>query len=83
MSHWPAEIEGSIALSLLLNFSPLQFDDAEIEAGTFAYGELVLKDLRREHWATHVFRRDGADQIVASPVVENAARLGTGTKTIR
>jgi Piwi domain len=73
-------------LSLLLNFSPIQFDDAEIEVGLFSYdadGEQVLKQLRQQHWSTHVFRRDGPDQIVAVPVVADAAYLGQGTKKIR
>jgi hypothetical protein len=73
-------------LSLLLNFSPIQFDDAEIEVGLFSYGadgEQVLKQLRQQHWSTHVFRRDGPDQIVAVPVVADAAHLGQGTKRIR
>lgn len=72
-------------MSLLLNFSPLEFDDAEIEAGLFSYGpdgEEVLKQLRQQNWATHVFRRDGPDQIIAVPVTADAQKLGEGTKKI-
>lgn len=72
-------------MSLLLNFSPLEFKDAEIEAGLFPYGangEERLRKLRQEHWATHVFRRDGPDQIVAVPVAADAPALGEGTKKI-
>jgi hypothetical protein len=73
-------------MTLLLNFSPIEFEDAEIEAGLFPYGadgEQVLKKQRQANWATHVFRRDGPDQIVAVPVVADAPTLGEGTKTIR
>lgn len=77
---------GSSTGGLLLNFSPIEFDDAEVDAGLLPYctdGEEVLKKLRQEHWATHVFRRDGADQIVAVPVAADAPKLGEGTKKIR
>ena len=73
-------------MSLLLNFSPIEFADAEIEAGLFPYGadgEQVLKQLRQQNWATHVFRRDGPDQIVAVQVAADAQKLGEGTKKIR
>ena len=76
----------SSAAGLLLNFSPLQFDDAEVDAGVFPYGadgDEVLKKLRQEHWATHVFRRDGPDEIVAVPVTADAPKLGNGSKKIR
>jgi len=71
---------------LLLNFSPLQFDDAEVNAGVFPYGadgEEVLKKLRQEHWATHVFRRDGPNEIAAVPVTAGAPKLGSGSRKIR
>lgn len=67
----------SSAAGLLLNFSPLEFDDAEVDAGLFPYGtdgDEVLKKLRQEHWATHVFRRDGPNEIVAVPVTADALR---------
>jgi hypothetical protein len=73
-------------LSLLLNFSPIEFADAEIEVGLFPYGtdgEQVLKHLREQNWATHVFRRDGPDAIIAVPVAAGAQKLGPKTKTIR
>jgi hypothetical protein len=73
-------------LSLLLNFSPIEIDDAQIGVGTFPYGpdgEQALKALRQEHWKTHVFRRDGAAEIVAVGVTADAPKLGTGTRTIR
>jgi Piwi domain len=76
----------SATVGLLLNFSPIEFDDTEIETGVLAYGadgEEVLKKLRQEHWATHVFRRNGADEIVAVPVVAAAPKLGIAQKKIR
>jgi len=73
-------------VSLLLNFSPVEFADAEIEVGVFPYdadGEEVLKKLREENLATHVFRRDGPDEIVAVPVAADAPKLGQGARKIR
>ncbi len=73
-------------MSFLLNFSPIRFDDADVDAGLFAYGadgEKALKKLRQEHWSTHVFRRDGPDQIVAVPVIAQAPTLGNGKRKIR
>lgn len=73
-------------MSLTLNFSPILFEDAEIEAGVFPYsatGDHTVDELRRAHWATHVFRRDGASEIVAVPIAANAPALGERTKRIR
>jgi hypothetical protein len=66
-------------VSLILNFSPIQFDDHEISAGRLPYGndgEQVLEQLRIDHYTTHVFRRDGPDGILAVPVVSDAPLLG-------
>lgn len=71
---------------LVLNFSPLEFDDTEVDAGVYSYGpsgKELLKKLRKEHWATHVFRRDGPDEIVAVPVKADAPKLGTKVRKIR
>jgi hypothetical protein len=76
----------SPAAGLLLNFSPLEFDDAEVDAGVFSYGtdgDEVLRKLWQEHWSTHVFRRHGPDEIAAVPVVADAPKLGTDPKKIR
>jgi hypothetical protein len=73
------------ATGLVLNFSPLKFDDAEVDAGMFSYGadgDEVLKKLRQEHWSTHVFRRHGPDRIAAVPVVADAPKLGGGPEKI-
>jgi hypothetical protein len=76
----------SSASGLVLNFSPLEFDDTEVDAGVFAYGpdgDDVLKKLRKEHWKTHVFRRDGPDEIVAVAVTADAPKIGTKSRKIR
>lgn len=73
-------------MSLTLNFSPIFFDDVEIEVGVFPYdaeGDRTLRELRKTHWATHVFRRDGATQIIAVPIIMDAPKLGVDTKKIR
>jgi hypothetical protein len=73
------------AAGLILNFSPLEFADAEVNVDIFDYGadgDDVLKDLRKKHAATHVFRRDGTNQIVAVPRVQNAPKLSPESKTI-
>jgi hypothetical protein len=72
-------------LSLVLNFSPVRFDDCEINVGQLPYGDdgkEVLKQLREEHNATHVFRREGADSILAVPVASDASLLGK-PRTVR
>ena len=66
-------------MSLILNFSPIQFDDHEISVGRLPYGndgEQELDRLRDEHYATHVFRREGPDGILAVPVVSDAPLIG-------
>jgi len=66
-------------VSLVLNFSPIEFDDREISVGRLPYGddgEHLLKQLRIEHRSTHVFRREGADSIFAVPVTGDAPTLG-------
>jgi len=66
-------------LSLVLNFSPIGFDDFEIKVGQLPYGgdgEEVLKQLREEHNATHVFRREGKDSILVVPLAPEASLLG-------
>ena len=43
---------------LVLNVCPLLFDDAKFTVGTLPYNDRdQLRDLRRTHWATHVFKR--------------------------
>jgi hypothetical protein len=81
-SH-PGNISGA---GLVLNFSRLEFDEKDIDAGVFSYGpegDEVLKELRKKHWATHVFRRDGPDEILAVTVKADAPNLGTKSRRIR
>jgi hypothetical protein len=76
----------SSTTGLVLNFSPLCFEDKEVEGRVFPYGadgDEQLKKLRNEHWATHVFRRDGPDEIVGIAVRADAPQLGTKSRKIR
>jgi hypothetical protein len=75
----------SSAAGLVLNFSPLELEDKEVNARVFtcgADGDEQIKKLRVEHWATHVFRRDGPDEIVGIPVKADAPQLGTKSRKI-
>jgi len=72
-------------VSLVLNFSPIRFDDAEITVGRLPYGddgEHVLERFREERSATHFFRREGPDSIFAVPVAPDASLIGE-PETIR
>jgi hypothetical protein len=65
--------------NLVLNFSPVQFDDTEITVGQLPYGvdgQQELERLRRDHNGTHVFRREGPDSILAVSVAKNASVIG-------
>jgi hypothetical protein len=65
-------------VSLILNFSPIDFDDREIKVGRLSYGtngQEVLRELREKHNETHVFRREG-DCIFAVQVTSDACCLG-------
>lgn len=71
--------------NLVWNVSPIKFDNAEITVGCLPYGhdgERVLEQLRLEHYATHVFRREGPDSIITVPVVRKALLIGE-PKTVR
>ena len=71
--------------NLILNFSPIEFDAAEITVGCLPYGEdgkQVLQQLWDDHPGTHVFRREGADSILAVSVVQDAPLIGS-PKTLR
>lgn len=66
-------------MNQVLNFSTIQFDDREISVGRLPYGddgEYLLERLRREHRHTHVFRREGANSILAVSVAADAALIG-------
>jgi hypothetical protein len=67
-------------VGLALNFSQIQFDDAEITVVCLLYGddgEKVLQQIQDERNGTHVFRRQRADSILAvSVVVEDRLQMG-------
>ena len=72
-------------MGLVLNFSPISFDDSEITIGRLPYGHdghKQLQQLRDEHNHTHVFRRDDANSIVAIRYVPDAPLIGE-QETIR
>src|SRR5437868_8597 len=87
-SAWPAipaVVGKTTNLRLVLNFSPVRFDDSEINIGQLPYsddGEELLKQLRAEHNATHVFRREGKASILAIPLAPEASLLGE-SRTVR
>jgi hypothetical protein len=78
------EIEGTqepqaAAATRVFNFSPIGFDDIAIPVGRLDYGqdrEQRLKQLRREHNRTHVFRREAAHSILAVSISPNAPAIG-------
>ena len=73
-------------MEFILNCSPLQFADTEIEVDVLRYGDDgadELKRLRQQHWATHVFRRDGPDEIIGVPVASDLPRLSARSKRVR
>jgi hypothetical protein len=81
----PARLSGAsgsskdVTVRLVLNFSPIGFDDREISVGRLPYGddgEQILEQLREQNHATHVFRRDGACSILAVPVAPEAPLIG-------
>src|SRR5947209_11328675 len=74
-----AEASQTTCSTRVLNLSPIRFKDAEIAVGRLHYGqdgEQILKQLRREHNNAHVFRREGADSILAVSVSRDAPLIG-------
>ena len=73
-------------MSLYLNFSAVDIADAVVEAQVLPYGEdgaEFLRELRQDHWQTHVFRRDGANTLLAIPTSKGAPELSSTHKTIK
>lgn len=71
---------------LLLNISPIEFNDNTIEAGVFKCADSTqlkqkLKSLRDTYNETHVFQRRG-DSIICVPVTVEARVLGDTTDEI-
>jgi hypothetical protein len=83
----PAQLGGArgsskdVTVRLVLTFSSIGFDEREISVGRLPYsddGQQILEQLREQHHATHVFRRDGACSILAVPVAPDAPLIGEG-----
>lgn len=68
---------------LVLNLSPVQFDDAEVRIGVFDYQDReLLQNLRRAYNETHVFLREGS-QILSVPFVPGAEDVGDRFDTLQ
>jgi hypothetical protein len=72
---------------LLLNISPVEFNDAKIKVGIFEFVDdeelkQKLDALRSAYYESHVFRREGS-RIVCAPTVEGAELLGDSTEDVR
>ena len=79
------ETSRTASSNLILNCSPVRFEDAEITVGCLPYGrdgEQTLKQLRHEHNGTHVFRRHWPNSILAVSVTADAGLIGE-PKTVR
>ena len=66
--------------SLILNVSPVLFQNAPLEVELFAYeGGDQLNELRHRHYQTHVFKRDQQDEtdhIICVPLTQESPSLG-------
>lgn len=68
---------------LTLNFSPIHFEDAEIEVGIFPYeSKEQLSTLRRDYTGLYLFHRD-REQILSVALMPNVAVLGESSSSIR
>jgi len=75
--------QGEHSPKYVLNISPVEFEDADIEVGVLAYeGREQLADLRSRYGRTHIFRRERGVEVVAVPFVDDAPRLGDGFKIV-
>jgi Piwi domain len=76
--HW----DNDMNRRLVLNLSPIQFDDAEVRVGILEYqSKEHLQALRATHFATHVFRRVGK-RLLCVPVAPEAPVIGDTFETI-
>lgn len=82
--------------SLVLNVCPLSFADGDVTVGIVPYKDRdQLRELRRQHGQTHIFRRrrrpddippesDGdGTEIVAVPIVVEASQIGDEFRTVK
>ena len=61
----------------VLNISPIEFEDAEVEVGVFTYeSRSSSSNYVPTHGSTHVFRRERGTEVVAVPFVDDAPILG-------
>jgi hypothetical protein len=68
---------------LTLNFSPIEFEDAEICVGIYQYqNKEQLRTLREKHGDTHVFHRDNKNQILCVSIVPEGDVIGDNSTTI-
>jgi hypothetical protein len=68
----------------VLNISPIEFEDTDVEVGVFAYkGREQLAELRSRYGTTHVFRREKGTEVLAVPFVLDAPTLGDTARTVR
>jgi hypothetical protein len=73
-----------VSTNLVLNFSPVHFDDVEVRVGIVEYqGREHLRTLRSRHNATHVFYREEGTHILCVPIVPDAPEIGNCSTTIR
>lgn len=62
---------------LLLNVSPILFEDSEVDAEVLPYlGHDQLAECRRKHRDTHLFKRNDASRMICVPLVPGAPSLG-------
>jgi hypothetical protein len=68
----------------VLNVTPIEIDDAEVQVGVLPYeGEDQLASLRETHGASHVFRRVAGTRIEATAVAPDAPDVGDSFRTAR
>jgi hypothetical protein len=73
-----------VSMNLVLNFSPVYFENAEVQGEILEYqGREHLRVLRSEYNATHVFYRDGGTRLLCVPVASDAPEIGNCSTTIR
>jgi hypothetical protein len=71
-------------LKLRLNFTPISLTgETTVSAGEHAYSAELLRQLRSEHYATHVFHWERkSDVILDIPVVDGAAPISNKSRTV-
>lgn len=76
--------EDDASTNLVLNFSPVYFDEVEVHVGILEYqGREHLRALRFRHNASHIFYREEGTRILCVPVVPDAPEIGNCISTMR